>query len=515
MNATLETRSALHLLLLLALGQAIAGDADPAVVSSSTNLTELRERIMAHLAQPRFEAATWGLKVVSLDTGETLFEHNAHKLFKPASNAKLFTAALALDRLGPDYRIKTSLYAAAKPRRRGTLEGPLIVYGRGDPGFAGRSHDGDPEQALQPLVDPLIAAGIRRVSGDLVGDERFFRGPPFGSGWEWEDLQHPYGAEVSALTHEDNSVEVTVHPAMRLGARCRITTQPATRYLTFLNRTTAEVADGACQLELYRPLGANVVTVAGRLPLGGSPAVETVTVHDPALWFVTQLKEKLARSGITVAGEPCTRSWLDSGGERLPETEIASVESAPLGELVAEMVRTSRNLQAQLLLLHVGAVAQNRSGATEVKTTQQAGLEELGHLLDGIGVPKSEVLLDEGSGLSQNALVTPNAVAELLRAMDRHRHAESWHRSLPVAGGDGTLSDRMKGTAAEKNVTAKTGSLRRTRTLSGYVRTGAGERLVFSLMLNNHETESSETADRDIDAVAVMLAEFRGRRGRE
>ena len=167
-------------------------------------LAELQQRLQQHISQPKFDGALWGVKIVSLDSGKTVFEQNPQKLCSPASNCKLYTVALALDRLGADYRIKTSLYAKAKPGKSGRLRGDLIVYGRGDPTINARLHGGDIYQALEPLVAALTNAGVKRITGDLVADESYFRGPPFGSGWVWDDLEYYYGAEVSALTINDN-----------------------------------------------------------------------------------------------------------------------------------------------------------------------------------------------------------------------------------------------------------------------------------------------------------------------
>ena len=171
------------------------------------------------------------MKVVSLDSGRTLFEQNAGKLFSPASNCKLYTMALALDQLGGDYRIKTSLYAATKPDRRGVLKGDLIIYGRGDPTINARLNGGDIFRALEPLVAALTNAGVRRIRGDLVGDESFFRGPPYGSGWAWDDLNSYYGAEISALTINDNTLQLSVTPGSTGGAPCQLTLSPATSYV--------------------------------------------------------------------------------------------------------------------------------------------------------------------------------------------------------------------------------------------------------------------------------------------
>jgi len=243
-------------LIVLALGFPFRGL--PVQPSNTTQpvdtLAALQARLRAHITQPRFAAAQWGAKIVSLDSGKTLFDHNAGKLFKPASNAKLFTGALALDRLGPGYRIKTSFYAVAKPDPNGVLHGDLIVYGRGDPSFAARFNGRNYGKSLEPLVAALAGAAVRQVEGDLIGDDSHFRGPPFGSSWTRDDLQNDCGAEVSALTQEDNVVDLVFKPGPHLGAPCLILTKPQTTLLTFINRTrTAD--QGKPRISIYRPIG--------------------------------------------------------------------------------------------------------------------------------------------------------------------------------------------------------------------------------------------------------------------
>src|SRR5687768_9041606 len=175
---------------------------------AALSLSELRDRLTQHVSQHKFSEGTWGVKIISLESGETLFETNAHKLLKPASNAKTFTGALALDVLGPDYRIRTSLLSKSTPDRRGRLKDDLIVYGRGDPTFAARFHNGNYANLLAPVIDAIRKAGIKQIDGDLVGDDTFFSGPPYGANWTWDDLQFYYGAEVSALTYQDNVIDL-------------------------------------------------------------------------------------------------------------------------------------------------------------------------------------------------------------------------------------------------------------------------------------------------------------------
>jgi len=479
------------------------------VTAAPTNLDELRTGFLAHLNQERFSAAMWGVKIVSLDSGKTLFEHNAGKLLKPASNAKLFTGALALDRLGPDFRIKTSLYSTAPPDKSGTLRGDLIVYGRGDPCFAERFQNGNYTNILRPIVEGIAAAGIKQIKGDLIGDESFFHGPPFGTQWTWDDLQQYYGAESSALTVQDNTVDLIFKPGLRVGLPCRITTLPETSFLTFSNRTITMEAGSRRRISLYRPVGENVVHVSGWMPVDGTNFVDAVSVHRPALWFVALLKEALAKRGIRVSGRVRAIDWLEREVKPIDLgklVELGSVSSRPLSEIVKRMMKPSQNLYAHLLLLQVGA--QNAQTLAPWQTTEDAGLAELGKFLEGPGIPKRSVLLEEGSGLSRGALVTPEATLLLLKFMTRHRHAAAFRESLPVAGVDGTLRNRMKGTAAAGNARAKTGTLRYVNTLSGYVTSKSGENLVFSLMLNNYSGDDARAA---LDNIVVTLAEMESR----
>ena len=468
----------------------------------------LHSNLTARVEHPRLAAAQLGVKIVSLDTGKTLFEHNSGKLLKPASNAKLYTGALALGRLGPQFRIRTSCYAAAKPEADGTLTGDLTIFGRGDFSMAARFHGGDYTKALGPLVSALAAAGVKRVNGDLVGDESFFRGPPFGSAWTWDDLGNYYGAEVSALTHEDNVVDLVFKPGAALGQPVTITPKPATQFLQFINRTTTVPSGGKRNLELHRPLATGAVYLHGSLPADDKGWIDSMTVPRPALWFLAQLRDALARNGITVTGLLRTRDWL--AAEAAPvdygkQMEIAFTESRPVSELVTQMMKPSQNLYAQLLLLQVGARTVKPG-----QTTEEAGLAEMQKFLAEAGVKRGAVLLEEGSGLSRGCLLMPDATVQLLRHMDKHPTAAVYHAALPLAGVDGSLKSRFTGTAAARNLQAKTGSLRYVNSLSGYVTTAAKERLAFSIMLNAYNG-TSVSGREIIDELAVLLANFAGR----
>jgi D-alanyl-D-alanine carboxypeptidase/D-alanyl-D-alanine-endopeptidase (penicillin-binding protein 4) len=494
-------------------GIVAAGLLSLTAAAQTGGLSALQSRLSNHIDAPRFEAAAWGVKIASLETERIIFERNPQKLLKPASNAKLYTGALALDRLGPDFRIKTSLLSHARPDRSGNLRGDLVVFGRGDPTFSARFHDGAHTNLLSPLADALVAAGVRRVQGDLIGDESFFRGPPMGSQWAWQDLQNYYGAETSSLTVEDNTVDLIFSPGAKQGMPCRILSLQEPGYLHFDNRARTTAAGGLRDIRLYRPIGENTVYVMGGLPVGATNFIDAIAVHQPARWFVSLLAAELARHGIRVAGKTRTMNWLDRDAR--PDSavsliELASVSSPPLAEMLPKMLKPSQNLYAQLLLLQVGA---QRSGGAEGLTnaaveTEQLAIAALRAFIAETGIDPDTVLLEDGSGLSRGTLVTANATVALLTWMHHHPPGRVFKESLPIAGIDGTLRHRMKGTAAAGNARAKTGTLRYVNTLSGYVTTKAGEQLVFSFMLNNYDGPGARPA---LDAMVVMLAELDAR----
>lgn len=499
----------LLLALLAAAPVAAQNSAGVAATAVRTNppprtLIELQTRLSNHIAHPRFAAAQWGIKVVSLESGATWFEHQAGKFAVPASNTKLFTGALALDRLGPDFRIRTSLYARTPPDAAGRLAGDLIVYGRGDPGFSTRFQT-NAGSVLTALADRLVAAGVRHIEGDVIGDESFFRAEALGAGWSWDDLEAYYSAEISALSLHDNTLDVVVRPGAVAGHPCRITLRPATAFLVISNLTVTATNAAPGTLEFRRPLGQNVIFVEGQLALDAPDRVETMTVHRPAAWFVEQFLRTLAERKITVGGGAGTRNWRDRVREPfIPGqfTELGFVESPPLSVLLAAMEKPSQNLHAQLLLLQVGA--RSRLANTTHLATDKAGIAELRAFLAEAGL-RHGVHLEEGSGLSRRHLVTPSAITALLRHMHTHRWADYFREALPIAGVDGTLRTRMQGTPAAGNVRAKTGTLENVNALSGFVTTQSGERLAFAFLLNHYNGGRD-----DLDALAILLASYAG-----
>lgn len=477
-------------------------------------LEELRARITQILSKPEFAPSRMAIKIASLDTGRVLFEHDAGEWMQPASNMKLYTIAAALDRLTPDFRFITSVYAPARPDLSGTVRGDLIVYGRGDPSYATRFNpegDNDYYRAINELASNIVAAGVKHVEGDLVGDESYFQGSSLPAGWEWDDLQWWYGAEVSALTVNDNSIDLSIKPGARVGDPCVITVGPATSILTIVDRTKTTARGTTRELSVHRPLGGSTIEIRGTMALDDRGFTASLAVPRPALVFTTMLRSALERQGVVFTGQTKTidaqsRSDADQPLPISSLVEIAMRRSPPLSVIAAQTFKPSQNLYTELILRALGKVA-----ATDAKkSSEEAGIEAVRSFLSKVGIDSSKVVMLDGSGLSRANLVTAETTTQLLIYMNRHAFSVSFRDALPIAGVDGTLRGRMKNTAAQGNVRAKTGTLGTATSLSGYVLSAAGERLVFSLMINNPPRDADPRAG-FTDAIAVLLASFAGR----
>jgi D-alanyl-D-alanine carboxypeptidase/D-alanyl-D-alanine-endopeptidase (penicillin-binding protein 4) len=475
----------------------------------------LRERISEVLRRSEIAPAQLGVKVVSLDTGRIMYEENAGKLLMPASNMKIYTVAAALDRLTPDFRYTTSVYANARPDATGTVRGDLLVYGRGDPTFAASFSDGDYYKAIDDLAARIVAGGVKRIEGNLVGDESYFTGPPLGFGWEWDDLQSADGAEVTALSVNNNALDVFVRPGASVGAPATVTTGPVTSVVKIVNQLTTGPRGTRRDVTVIRPLGQNVLEVSGSVPLNDMATTDkgyvgSFAITHPALLFVDLLRTALGQRGVVLTGQIQTVDARARGPLPLQISslvEITSVQSQPLSVIAAQTLKPSQNLYAELILRTLGRVA----GTVDPKViTVDAGIEVVKAFLRDAGIGPREIVMTDGSGLSRHNLITADATLRLLIHMSRHRFASAFREALPVAGIDGTLKNRFKGTPAAGNLRAKTGTIDTVATLSGYVTSAAGERLAFSILLN-HYPEAPNERRFYLDAIAVALASYVGK----
>lgn len=447
----------------------------------------LEKRIETALAKSK---GFWGIRAVSLTTGNTLVERNADRFFVPASNTKLFSTALALMRLGPDYRFATTV----------RLEGDdLALIGGGDPSIAARKYpydkdepQGDALAGIRQLAAQVAASGILVVNGDVIGDDTAWPFDPYPDGWSQDDTLFEYGAPVSALTINDNAFRIT----MTLSDPPGIILNPALEYYTIHNRVSRG-AQGRVRYE--RDAGSRELRLSGVVTDRGWSQI--LAIDDPALYAARALKEELERRGIAVMGTARARHRR-LGEARAPETGtvVAKRSSPPLAELLQVVDKVSQNLHAEIMLREVGRV-------TRGEATVAAGVEEMKLFLQEAGVERDQYHFADGSGLSRLTLVTPNTIYRLLRHMHGSKYRDAWVAMLPVGGEDGTLISRFKDDKIEaKRIHAKTGTLTHVSGLSGYADSTKHGRIVFSLLVNNYNDPSTEIR-KAMDDIALMLSE--------
>ena len=486
----------------------------PAAVSeqkpATAQTTDLARRIDSAIDQSELAYARWGISVVSMSDGSTLYQRNADKLFTPASNMKIYTTAVALDLLGADYRWRTSVYANAPPDANGRVRGDLILYGRGAPDLVARRSD-DNQGSFAKLADDLYGRGVRSISGNLIGDESYFRGDPLGDGWQWTDLQWYFGAEASALSVNGNEVDVNFMPSSKAGEAPVVRVSDPEGYVTVENRMALAKPGVRPTIGVHRGLSDNSIEVWGEFELGAKGFGARLSVHKPALWAAKLFVDALKTRGITVGGQAVARNSRVPQGQRFNPTqsiELAYVSSRPLSEIVKRTNKESVNLNAELILRTLGRERGEIAGLPEAigreRGDDEAGLAVIRVWLARAGIATSRLALHDGSGLSRLDLVTPETSARLLLAISKTASASVFRESLPISGRDGTLAGRLK-TIIDR-VSAKTGSLTYDNSLSGYVTTSRGEPLAFSIMCND-ETNLSE-GTRLIDEIVSLVAAF-------
>src|ERR1041385_6502522 len=362
---------AVYLLLCFSFAAAFAQQPKPATTAPKT-LAELQAKISEILAKPELSPAMVGIKVVSLDNGRVLFEDHPDKLLRPASNMKLYTVAAALDRLSPDYRFSTSVYANSRPDAAGVVHGDLTIYGRGDPSIAARFNNGDYFKAIDDLATRIVAAGVKRVEGDIVGDESYFVGPKYGSGWNWEDLTWYYGAEVTPLTANDNALDLFIKPGPALGQPALITTGPPDPLLKIVNNVTTSAKGSRRELAIERGLNENTIMITGSIPLEDRGYTGGIGISHPALLFVYMLRSSLAQKGVVITG--ASRTSEGRGGY---QNEIATLQSPPLSVIALHTLKPSQNLYTARILRTLGKVSPLPPPTTITSTLQQSS-EQLG-----------------------------------------------------------------------------------------------------------------------------------------
>lgn len=447
--------------------------------------------------------AFWGIRVVDLADGTVVYSKNEDHFFAPASNTKLFSTALALTRLGPDYRFRTMVASDSAPDADGVIHGDVRLIGGGDPNLSARvmpykqdEFTDNPLRAIDDLASQMVARGVRRVTGDVVGDDKRYVWEPYPDGWSADDAIWEYGAAVSALTLNDNAFTLQVRPAERAGEPALLTLSPRLEELTLHNRTRT-VDGGEKKLTYKRIPGSKELVVSGVIPLHGAAEKMLLAVDDPAQFAANALVDSLAKLGVAVNGRATARhrSVEDTSIEGIG-VELAQHDSLPLLEALRVIDKESQNLHAEMMLREVA----RNSGAIG---SRASGLEEMKLFLAEAGIAPKQYNFEDGSGLSRLTLVTPVTVSKLLAYMYGSKYRQAWVSLLPVAGEDGTLKQRFLA-SGRGAIHAKTGSLSHVTALSGYMLPGAGKAYAFSMIVNNFNGPASEVRA-VLDKIAVLV----------
>jgi len=484
-----------------------------ATPTPAQTLDELQSKIRQRMFDPEVRRGRVGIKIVSLNTGKVIFENDAEKYFMPASNMKNFTVATAMERLTPDFRFVTSVYANSRPDSTGTVKGDLRIYGRGDVSISTAFNDGDYYKGIDNLVNAIAAAGVKRVDGSIVGDESYFKGFAIPEGWEWDDLQWYYGAGVSALPINDNAVDLSITPGT-VGNPCAVKISPDNTLVQVANTCTTTAASVGRDLRVVKKLDRNSVVVSGTLPVGDKGFAGSISLTQPAELFVDLLKQRLALKGISVAG---ASRVLPANITAAPaQIEIAKLESPPFALIAAKTMKPSQNMYTETILRTLGEYGRShldRSAATEQNSqldSSQLGIIEVRNFLKSIGIPTDGIAQYDGSGLSRHDLITPSAVVALYTYMAKQsKYSQAWRDALTIGGIDGTLAKRFRGTSAAGNIRGKTGTIDQVSALSGYVTTKGGEQLVLSMVVNG--VAATRTRTSLMDDIAVYLADYNGK----
>jgi D-alanyl-D-alanine carboxypeptidase/D-alanyl-D-alanine-endopeptidase (penicillin-binding protein 4) len=484
-------------------------------------LERFQDSVDSMLNEPQFRNAHWGVLVVDPVHGDTLYSHNADKLFMPASNQKIITSAVGLTTLGADYRWRTPVELRGVQHGT-TFTGDIVVRGQGDPSWSDAMHAGLAFDAFAPVSAALRARGISRIVGGVVPEGDVFSDEPYGFGWAFDDFDFGYSAPVDELLFNEGFFTVTIRAGTRVATLLTATTLPTTTYPTIIVRAVAR--ERGDTVGIRRPLAAawdstaSAVVVSGTLPLGDSARFELAYRH-PNDAAVAALREALVASGIAVVARakisaihlrgPARTARREGLGRaaplRAPDTLVV-LESPPLREVLKRLDKPSQNQMAELLFktasLKQTGFARADSARAVVERQMQAW-----------GVPAELIAVRDGSGLSRHDYVAPRALVRVLDAMRQSPAFSAFYEAMPIAGVDGTIANRMKGTPAANNVHAKTGTVDKARSLSGYVTTADGQLLLFSFLCNNFSV-STRAVERVQDAIAVQLASMQLRSAR-
>jgi len=456
----------------------------------------LAHQIDRQIAAPELETALVGIMVQSVQTGEILYQHNATTLMMPASNEKIPTSVAALVNLGPDFCYQTSVYTTGKVEA-GILKGDLIVVASGDPTFSYRFCDNKTDCfVFKAWADSLRARGIYAIEGDIIGIDDVFDDEPIGYGWSLNNLSYAYSTQIGAFMYNENMARLFI-VSDSSGEYMTIKLKPDPGYLKL--EPDLEINPDETDVVVSRIPETNRLQITGRVQ-PGERYIENVATHDPTRHFLSALKWELVLLGIPIYGQPIDADFLENKGKLSQKQLLFTHRSVPFKAVLRILMKESQNLYAEsmvkLLGYRFGKSGSFEEGAKIIKgTLRRFGLEEHSYSFK------------DGSGLCRYNYISPAHLVKILRNMYYHRYGGIYRQMLPIAGVDGTIDYRLKGTAAQDHIFAKTGTISNVRCLSGYATTKDGETLVFSTMFNNFLCDVNVVMEVQ-DRICMLLSSF-------
>ncbi|MED4205458.1 D-alanyl-D-alanine carboxypeptidase/D-alanyl-D-alanine-endopeptidase [Neobacillus mesonae] len=460
-----------------------------AEATQEAKLIQLLQSYVQELnSNPNSEGMSVGYEVYSLNDKKTIAAYHAENTFVPASIFKLLVTATAVSKWPKDMTIPTKVFTTGNVSNSGVLNGDIILKGYGDPTLTVKK--------LETLAKSLADQGIHKVNGNIVVDDSIFDDQLLGEEWMWDDEPYSYTTQLSALSVRENTVNVNVKPGKDIGEAPTVTVTPAPDFVTVVNKAKT-VEGNKTSLTIDRTLGKNEIAISGSIGKDYSANGYTVTrtIHDPAPFTGTVFRDLLAAQGITFKNKSTVLKGKTTDDARL----AAAVESEKLEEILTIMVKDSNNFYAEMLTKLLGA-KEGDTGSTV------AGIDVIHHfLVNDLGID-DEFIQKDGSGLTRLDHISPHAYIQLLNSMFDRPERDRFISFLPIAGKDGTLKNRMKGTAAEGNVKAKTGSMSGVNSLAGYVTAKNGHAFAFSILLNG--IYKSAYATNLQNQIAIALAQY-------
>jgi len=466
------------------------------ITSSQNNLSELRNELDYIFNDPNFTNAFWGISIQSLKTGETLYNHNADKLFKPASLIKLFTTSTALLLLGSDYQFKTTFYTDGKISD-GVLHGNLFIIGGGDPSIS-TGHNDEGKDNFIEWIDSLNQIGVYSIKGNIIGENKNYEEDNFGKGWLNEYESNWFAPPTGAFCLNNNSNEIIITPG-DFKNLAKISFNPHNVNFEIYNKVITEHGSTPTSISISRK-GKSVLQLTGTIADNDNQYIIYVPVEHPTQFFLNTFYEKAIDEGMTITGFTVSSYEQNENYDLNNLLMLFEHKSESLSEIVAEINKSSNNLYSEELLKTIGYELYGY-GSTE------NGITAMKEVMKKMGINPNNFEIVDGSGLSTFDFVTPKQITNLLYYMYKSDEFDSFYNSLAIAGFDGTLADRMKKSKAENNFRGKSGFLENVRGLAGYLKTADGEPIALTLIVNNFLVPS-QLANYIQDKVCNRLANF-------